>query len=369
MFDFRRCEYHQPLDSNAMTSLTYKKFSDETAKKIRWVVKMYHEWRVQRMSDTGLDIKCDMDYVNSVTKENIVTGVCRFLTEVKKINGTEFPGKTLYDLVICLQFHLETHGFSWKLLSHDEFKDIRFTLDNLMKEQCAQGIGVKVRQAEIITQFHEEVFWSMGLLGDKDPATLLNSVIFMLGKGLALHAGEEHRILKAPPFSTQLSFMHDEQGAVFVRYYEEAGVKTNKGGLKHRKVEPKQVDMYAIEDVVRCPVRMLLTYLSKLPKDRSCTALYLQPRHKFSPDSWYFNRPVGAKKLRETVKDMCEKAGFVGFFSNHSLRSTSAIKLYRGNFDEQLIQEITGHRSLTVRSYKRTSDAQRKEASQCLFSK
>ena len=163
--------------------------------------------------------------------------------------------------------------------------------------------------------------------------------------------------------------MHDEEGSVFVRYKEEAGVKTNKGGLKHCKVDPKTVDMYATSDVERCPVRMLLTYLSKLPRDRSCEALYLQPRHKFSPDLWYYDQPVGAKKLRETIKDMCHKAGFTGFWSNHSLRSTGATKLYRGNFDEQLIMEITGHRSLSVRSYKRTSDGQKKEASNYLFSK
>ena len=158
------------------------------------------------------------------------------------------------------------------------------------------------------------------------------------------------------------------RGQYFIRYHEEAGVKTNKGGLKHRKVEPKTVDLYAIEQTDRCPVRLLLTYLSKLSRDRSTQALYLQPHRKFTPDSWYLDRPVGANKLRETVKDMCDKAGFPGFFSNHSLRSTFATKLYRGKFDEQLIQEITGHRSLAVRSYKRTSDLQKKEVSNCLFS-
>ena len=35
-----------------------------------------------------------------------------FLTEVKKIDGSDFPGKTLYDILICVQFYLETLGFS-----------------------------------------------------------------------------------------------------------------------------------------------------------------------------------------------------------------------------------------------------------------
>ena len=89
----------------------------------------------------------------------------------------------------------------------------------------------------------------MGLLGIQDPTMLLNSVIYMLGKGLALHAGNEHRALKCLQFSDQLTFLHDEEGSVFVRYHEEIGFKTNKGGLKHRKVEPKVVDMYCYIEI------------------------------------------------------------------------------------------------------------------------
>ena len=364
------CEFHDPLDASAMQELMHKKFSDETSKKICWVTKMFCEWRSFRNSKPNDDyIHCDMDDMSTITEGNIISSVCRFITEVKKLDGSEFPGCTLYDIVICLQFHLETRGFSWKFLSQDMFKDIRFTLDNLMKDRCARGIGVNVQKAQILSQFHEEIFWSMGVSGVNDPSTLLNSLVYMLGKGFALQAGQEHRSLKCPQFTDQVKFMHDEEGCVFVRYSEERGCKTNKGGLKHHKVEPKVVDMYAIKEVDRCPVRLLLTYLSKLPRNRKCHALYLQPHKKFKPNPWYYDRPVGANTLRDTVKEMCSKAGFPGFFSNHSLRSTSAPKLYRGKFDEQLIQEITGHRSLAVRSYKRTSDSQRKEASNCLFSR
>ena len=65
---------------------------------------------------------------------------------------------------------------------------------------------------------------------------------------------------------------------------------------------------------------------------------------------------------------MTEKAGIPGFFSNHSLRSTCATSLYHANIGEQVIQEITRHRSLAVRSYKRTCYKQRQIASNCIFS-
>ena len=100
---------------------------------------------------------------------------------------------------------------------------------------------------------------------------------------------------------------------------------------------------------------------------RGPQAFYLQCKKKPEPYCWYLNRPVGANKLRDTIKELCKKANLPGFYSNHSLRSTAATKMYRANIDEQLIMEITGHRSLSVRSYKRTCNAQRKVASNTIF--
>ena len=194
---------------------------------------------------------------------------------------------------------------SWKLLNQDEFRDIRFTLDNIMKQRCAKGIGLEVKKAQVLTLFDEEIFWSMGLLGAHDPDTLLNTLVYLLGKGFALHAGNEHRSLKSPQFSSMITFMHDENGSVFVRYSEQPGIKTYKGGLKHRKVEPKCVDIYAIADTDRCPVRILLKYLSKLPVGCRCEALYLKPVRKYRPNKWYYDTPVGANTLRNCCQRDC----------------------------------------------------------------
>ena len=60
------------------------------------------------------------------------------------------------------------------------------------------------------------------------------------------------------------------------------------------------------------------------------------------------------------VKKMYADANITGYKTNHSLRATTATRLYHAGVDEQLIMERTGHRSLDgVISYKRTSDNQR----------
>ena len=73
-------------------------------------------------------------------------------------------------------------------------------------------------------------------------------------------------------------------------------------------------------------------------------------------------------KLWNIVKDMTKEAGIEGYFSNHSLRSTAATCLYQGGMEEQVITEITGHRLLAIRGYKKTHNLQKRKASEILQS-
>ena len=60
-------------------------------------------------------------------------------------------------------------------------------------------------------------------------------------------------------------------------------------------------------------------------------------------------------------------AGIQGHQTNHSLRVTTATRLFHAGVDEQLIMKCTGHRSLDgVRLYKRVSNEQDREISEML---
>ena len=357
-----------PLDEGTLRQLGRKNFSEETIKKVRWVRRMFAEWRDTRNDVPNLDfISCDLEDLVSISVENFVFGMCRFITEIRKIDGTEFPAKTLYQIVVCIQFHLETLGIHWKLLEDPLFIQVKFTLDNMMKKRTSEGIGITVKKADVITTTDEDILWSMGLLGNENPQQLLNTVIYVIGISCALRAGKEHRSLRRMPFKSQFSFLYDENGVSYIQYQEDIGLKTNKGGIKHRKIEAKCVDIYPFENSDRCPVRLIEQYMSLLPDSSSSHAFYLQPLANYTHECWYRDRAVGVNKLQSCVKDLCKRAGFRGNYSNHSLRATAATRLYHNNCDEQLIQEVTGHRSLVVRSYKRTCQSQRRLASECLF--
>ena len=70
-----------------------------------------------------------------------------------------------------------------------------------------QGVGSNVHNAQILSNFGEDLLWPFGLLGYHNPSTLLNTVVFLLGKGCTLIAGKEHRSLRAAPFNSQFNFV------------------------------------------------------------------------------------------------------------------------------------------------------------------
>ena len=128
------------LPQSALTELSHKNFSAETLKKVRWVRKMYREWRSYRRS-LGLEyISCDLEDRATISAHSLTFALCRFITEVKKVDGSEFPGKTLYDIIVCVQFHVECMGFAFKLINDEGFHDLKYTLDNTMKLCVATGV-------------------------------------------------------------------------------------------------------------------------------------------------------------------------------------------------------------------------------------
>ena len=200
-----------------MEKLTCKKFSDETNKKINWVFRMFQDWRNYRNSLGNLHIiDCDLSDINSISEVSLKFALCRFLTEVKKLDGSDFPPETLYEICLCLQFYLESKGFAWRLITDERFKEVKFTLDNIMKERTANGIGTSVRKAKVLNKIDEDILWSLGLLGTHSPEVLLQTVMFTLGLSCSLHAGKEHYALRSIPFQLQFTFMYDDRGKLFL---------------------------------------------------------------------------------------------------------------------------------------------------------
>ena len=240
-------------------------------------------------------------------------------------------------------------------------KDRRFSvlhkaLDSLFRDRRTQNIGTSVKHAEDFTKEEEGVLWRSGVLGTVTPKSLLNAVFYLNGKSFCLRGGEEHRRLTISQIVREYS--PD-------RYiYTEAGSKNKKGTFTERHISNKIVPIYAVAEAgERCHVHILDLYLSKIPKEaferdnfylRPLTAL---PANPVGP--WFSTVPVGRNELARMVSQMCEDAGIKGHKTNHSLRATAASELFCANVPEKIIQERTGHRSLTaLRTYEHITEQQ-----------
>ena len=226
-----------------------------------------------------------------------------------------------------------------------------------MKRLTRKGVGTTKKQAEpILQQEEEEIMWEKGLLGDKDPKTLLHTLVFLFGKFFVLRSGEEHRQLT---FS-QLKINEGTSTERTRLQYKSHGEKNHGGGLKDRNVTSKVVEQHEnVEKPERCVVRLYKLYVSKCLKDvKQDEMFYLTPKKECNLDSnlWYTKTPIGKNTLRNIVANLCKEADIKGYKTNHSLRAmTCSLGLSRG-VPDKLIMGCTGHKNMSsLHTYQRVS--------------
>ena len=94
-----------------------------------------------------------------------------------------------------------------------------------MKDLRAKGVGARKKQAEPVTASEEELLWTKGLLGDKNPQTLLDTMVWMCGLYFALHSGKEHRSLRL----AQIELVEDPGKTPHLKYTEDVSKRTTEG--------------------------------------------------------------------------------------------------------------------------------------------
>ena len=358
-----------------MKDLKTDMLKKRTYAKMQWGVKAYRDWRSNRMNDISLFdariYESDMDRVDLLERDSFQYAMCTFLAEVRKLDGTDYAGCTLYHLIVSIQKHLNVNGKNWKLVEGGMFPQVRTVLNNLMKERASLNIGLVKRRAEMIDSEIEEKLWSSGVLGESNPDQLWTTVLFLIGLNIGLRAGDEHYALRRETLAvpSQLQFKRNGKGVRCLVYTEDSMTKTNDGGLASMRKERKVVWVYPSDNPVQCPVRITDKYISLLPpvKETSKKAnFYLRSLEKLTSAQWYGESVVGLNTLKKYMKEACEKAKITGFITNHSLRQTGTTKLFRSGVDHKLIKEFTGHSSDAVDVYPETSHEQREKLSRIL---
>ncbi len=360
--------FRDPVKPEELEKLGQKTFATSTERKITWAVNLFQDWRFLRICEPSSDgwlRWCDLKD-GRIQASNLSFCLCKFLSEVRRLDGTEFPAKTLYSIVIMIQMHFDKMGKQWKLIDVPEFVQVKHTLDNLMKSRTLQNVGSENRSTDPISLEAENLMWRSGVLGEDIPVKLRDTVMFLIGLSFALCGGEEQWRLRAPGFNPQICVKVNDEGKKYLEYTEDMNSKSNQGGLKHRSCKPKVMRAYGNRNFDRDLVRLYAKYCGLLPKQAKCLALYKYPLCStyLSPKVWYTDKPVGVNKLHDTVKGLMLAAGVDGHYTNHSLRVTAVTRMFSKGIEEKIIKEQTGHKSDAVRAYERTSEELLKKAEQ-----
>ncbi len=325
--------FKKPVSEQELAKMSEKTFAASTERKIQWAVNLFQNWRFSRVRLPECDGRlrwCDIED-GRIQPSNLAHCLCVFLTEVRRVDGTEYPAKTLYSIIVLLQMHFDKMGKLWKLIDGNDFVKVKHTLDNLMKEQACSETSENM-SADPISLEAEDKMWQSGILGEQNPNQLRDTVMYLIGISFALRGGDKQRNLRSPGYNPQIVVKKDVNGQKFLEYSEDRKTKTNQGGLKHKWIKPKVVRAYGNTNSDRNLVRLYEKYCSLLPpKEFSrCSALYKYPlkETKVTPRQWYTDKPIGINKVREIVKNLTKEAGIPGRFTNHSLRVTAATRMF-----------------------------------------
>ena len=207
--------------------------------------------------------------------------IAKFVVEVcKKGEKAEFyPPTTLYQICCGLLRFLRNNGrAALNIFDDPMFKHFQDTLDGEMKRLTSLGVGANVRQAQAFSEEQEELLWKYDLLGCDSPVTLLNTMVFLIGKNFSLRRGKEHRALKFSQLRVEAATGDEPEKLVYTSF----GEKNNLGGLKHRAMKRKRVEHYANDACPdRCMVHLYKMYVERCPSEAMIKdVFYLAPKRK-----------------------------------------------------------------------------------------
>ena len=276
--------------------------------------------------------------MSSTDAESVCKWLCRFVLETRQESGEPYPPKLIY-LILC-DLHQISHSagvlFNSLAKSDSRFRDLHNTLDTICSNLHAQGIGATKKSAPVITIEDEELLWERQIMSFENPRRLQNCAFFYVGLHFSLRGGQEQRDLKVD----QLKRCPEERAKYDEHtYYEyvEFIAKNNQHRFKDIHTQSKSVKAFAVPGSKKCPVKILDYYLTKLPA--SPKAFCLRPRKKVTAgdELWDINVPDGINTLQKMLPNMSDQAGTSVCYTNHSLRATSASRLFANDLPDWVI--------------------------------
>ena len=140
-----------------------------TVYKENWAYKKFREYNdarnqhILQINSTELMV---LNSIEEMSKGNVAFLLPLFINDIRKKDGSKFPGESLRQLISSLfhYFHYELKR-EWNFFKDAEFTEGVQALDACMKSATREGIGLYKKKASCISKDTEERLWTDNHLG------------------------------------------------------------------------------------------------------------------------------------------------------------------------------------------------------------
>ena len=152
-----------------------------TTKSNGWAVRNFEAWRDARNKRFPEDLCPDKLFDD---KKVACQWLCRYVSETRKSDGTEYTPRSLYLLLAGLQRHLRKlyPDKEINLFSDQAFVPLRNTCDSIFKRLHSKGIGAETKAVPVFTAENEAKLWDTKVLSMDTPRDYLEQCFFTMAR-------------------------------------------------------------------------------------------------------------------------------------------------------------------------------------------
>ena len=188
-----RNRFQKGVEKDLIT-LSEESFSVNTGQKAMWAYRLYEKWAQWRKDayDPRVDFLTVVDLLMidtelaGVSDHDVNQLLCQFIAVVRKDGGERYPLLKAGKLVF---------------FGDEIFEKLRKSLDIEMKISAQKKLGLKPRQALVVSEEIENFLWDKSFLGNSNPEVLLRTTFYLIGLNFGMRAGDERRKLSSSSFS------------------------------------------------------------------------------------------------------------------------------------------------------------------------
>ncbi|XP_077987456.1 uncharacterized protein KIAA1958-like [Glandiceps talaboti] len=270
-----------------------------------WSLTVWETWRSSRNDRIVVNndgASCEETYSRvpaldgHLRVSELVFWLCRFVEEVRRSDGSEYPAPSLRALCMSFQRHLQQTCNRKDLHFMDtyrtEFRSFHETLRRVSTDLNRRGVGPKKRYQPCINEEEEKRLWDK-VFSKEISKYLSYAVYFYTFKLFHIRSSEKHLSLQASHFV----FYKDDKGEFLQLHCVEDKFQRR----SNRKV-------YRNADSKRCIYTLFIKYLHSIPPQGP---FYRRPLPETNGKVRYSDQRLGRSSIRQYLKKMCDIAGII----------------------------------------------------------